>query len=81
MLEHRYGAKVMVGYRSRREFVQVAAQAYDQAALRGDFATIYQFGEGLIDETQIKIERDSLRLPGFEQAIDLRFSNRFADMF
>jgi acetoacetyl-[acyl-carrier protein] synthase len=80
MLERRYGAKEMAGYRSKRERTQVAAHAYDQAALKGDFATIYQFGEGLIDEHQIKIEKDALHLPGFEQAIDLRFTNRFADM-
>ncbi len=80
MLKRRYGEKLMARYHDRREQVRTAAQAYDQAALRGDFATIYHFGEGLIDESQIKLDLESLQLPGFVKAVDLTFVNRFADM-
>ncbi len=80
MLKRRYGEKLMARYHDRREQVRTAAQAYDQAALQGDFATIYHFGEGLIDESQIKLDLESLQLPGFVQAVDLTFVNRFADM-
>lgn len=80
MLKRRYGEKLMARYHDRREQVRTAAQAYDRAALRGDFATIYHFGEGLIDESQIKLDLESLQLPGFVQAVDLTFVNRFADM-
>src|SRR5690606_23990728 len=80
MLSRRYGDQVMTGYRAKRQQVREAAQAYDQAALRGDFSTIYHFGEGLIDESQIEMDQERLRLPGFAQPIDLNFANRFADM-
>lgn len=80
MLARRYGEKAMARYQDKREQVRIAAQAYDLAALRGDFATIYHFGEGLIDESQIKMSQVYLQLPGFAQAVDLTFVNRFADM-
>lgn len=80
MLARRYGDKVMARYGDKREQVRVAAQAYDLAAQQGDFATIYHFGEGLIDETQIKLDQGHIQLPGFNHTVDLSFTNRFADM-
>lgn len=80
MLSRRYGDQVMTDYRAKRQQVRATAQAYDQAALRGDFSTIYHFGEGLIDESQIEMDKERLQLPGFAQPIDLNFANRFADM-
>ena len=80
MLTRRYGEKTMARYQDKREQVRAAARTYDQAAQRGDFATIYHFGEGLIDESQIKLDQAHLQLPGFAQAIDLTFTNRFDDM-
>jgi len=80
MLARRYGDAVFSRYKNKREQVRSAASVYDAAALQGNFATIYHFGEGLIDEALIKVDREHLSLPGFAQAIDLTFTNRFADM-
>lgn len=80
MLARRYGAEQMEAYLRRREDVRARAAAYDAAALKGDFQTIYHFGEGLIDESQIAIDDASVSLPGYEQAIDLTFINRYDDM-
>jgi acetoacetyl-[acyl-carrier protein] synthase len=79
-LVRRYGDKVIGRYKDKREQVRAATQAYDQAAQQGDFATIYHFGEGLIDESQIRLDQEHLQLPGFAHSIDLTFTNRFADM-
>lgn len=81
MLARRYGAEKVDVYQLERAKVRAASAAYDTAALQGDFATIYHFGEGLIDESLITVDQQHLSLPGFAQAIDLNFSNRFADMF
>ena len=80
MLSRRYGAVAFARYQGKREEVRAKARAYDIAASHGEFATIYQFGEGLIDEALIKVDQEHLSLPGFAQAIDLNFTNRFADM-
>ncbi len=80
MLLKRYGANAIAAYQQKRGTVRAKAEAYDKAALQGDFATIYHFGEGLIDESLITISTEQIGLPGFAQSIDLAFSNRFADM-
>ena len=81
MLQRRYGESVFADYKGRRESVRAAATAYDLAATQGNFSTIYHFGEGLIDEALIEVDQSHLALPGFVQAVDLNFTNRFADMF
>lgn len=81
MLARRYGEAEFSCYKNKREQVRALASAYDAAALQGNFATIYQFGEGLIDESLIRVDREFVSLPGFAQSIDLEFANRFADMF
>ena len=80
MLARRYGAERISEYVQRREKTRATAAAYDAAALKGHFQTIYHFGEGLIDESQIGMDSTSVTLPGFAQPIDLRFTNRFDDM-
>jgi acetoacetyl-[acyl-carrier protein] synthase len=80
MLERRYGEQAFAAYCERREQVRARAAAYDVSASKGCFETIYHFGEGLIDESQIKISMDEIALPGFAQPINLRFQNRFSDM-
>ena len=80
MLRRRYGSEAFDAYQKRREQVRAKAAAYDEAALKGQFDTIYHFGEGLINESQIDINKQALSLPGFAQKIDLDFNNRFSDM-
>jgi len=80
MLRRRYGSEAFEAYQKRREQVRAKAADYDEAALRGQFDTIYHFGEGLINESQIDINKQALSLPGFAQKIDLDFNNRFSDM-
>lgn len=80
MLKRRYGAAAYSAYCERREQVRAQAASYDAAANRGHFDTIYQFGEGMIDESHIEIDQASLRLPGFAQAVDLQFANPYGDM-
>lgn len=80
MLTRRYGQEVMAEYRDRREQTRQQASAYDRQAAQGDLRVLYQFGEGMIDEEAIEITTDSVKLPGFEQPIDLRFKNDYDDM-
>lgn len=80
MLRRRYGDAEFESYVQRREAVREQAHAYDQAALQGRFDTLYHFGENMIDESKIELDQNELRLPGYEQSIDLNLPNRFADM-
>ncbi|MDO3386995.1 beta-ketoacyl synthase [Gilvimarinus sp. SDUM040013] len=80
MLEKRYGAARFADYKEQREVTRAQASVYDRAALRGNFDTIYQFGEGLIDESKIVFEGGEIRLPGFDKPVNLDLPNRFGDM-
>jgi len=80
MLRRRHGDAPFAAYRERREAVRQSAAEYDQAALRGEFNTLYHFGQNQIDESLIELEASSIRLPGYEQSINLDLPNRFADM-
>src|SRR5690554_1124849 len=80
MLQKRYGKQAFADYCKRRESVRAAAAAYDQAALRGDFQTIYRFGENMIDEKAIVFRDGGIQLPGFASPINLQMTNRFEDM-
>lgn len=80
MLAKRYGEAAVSAYKEKCNEVESAAKAYDARALQGDFGTIYQFGQGLIDESLIKIDSKSITLPGFAQPISLEFENPYGDM-
>lgn len=80
MLSRRYGADAFKGYSERRKAVVTKSADYDKQAIKGNFDTIYHFGEGLIDESKITITQNQITLPGFAQPINLMISNRFADM-
>jgi len=80
MLLRRYGGEAFAQYQVREQAVAAAAASYDQSALQGQFQTIYQFGEGLIDESQLTISPEQLTVPGFAQPVNLKFVNRYSDM-
>lgn len=80
MLRRRYGEAGFQAYEQRREAVRAKAQSYDQGALKGQFDTLYHFGENMIDESQIELNSLELRLPGMAQSINLDLPNRYSDM-
>ncbi len=80
MLKKRYGKDVFTDYLLRREETRDCAESYDMKASLGDLQTIYRFGEGMIDETQIEISTDSIKVPGFVQPINLDMDNPYGDM-
>lgn len=80
MLAKRYGTETFAAYDLKRKAVEIKASAYDEQATKGNFDTIYHFGENLIDESKITLTESHITLPGFARPIDLIVTNRFADM-
>jgi len=79
MLKSRY-AENFTDYLSRRKATRIAAQAYADRADAGDLDVIYRFGESLIDETEIVIDRKGVQLPSFAQDVVFDATNPWADM-
>ena len=80
MLAKRHGKTAMTNYYRQREMTRTASNNYHQAFLKGDYRSIYRFGEDIIDEDQIDISATRIKFPGCEQAINLDMANPFADM-
>lgn len=79
MIEKRHGQKAVTAYRKNNEAVVERAAAYNTRASCGDLGTIYRFGEGLIDESEIALSTDEVILPGFPP-VKLPKKNPFDDM-
>ena len=80
MLLKRYGVKAIEDYQEKRESVRQLASDYDQAANKGDFNVIYNFGAGIISEEDIDIAEGSLTIDGYSKPINLNLTNRYSDM-
>ncbi len=80
MLAKRYGSKAFTAYQKQREGVREKAAAYDQRASKGQFDTIYGFGQNMIDESGIELSTTELKVPGFKNAVSLEAENPYQDM-
>ena len=80
MLAKRYGEQVFADYQVKREATRAHAAAYDAKACQGDWDTIYRFGQGLIDESELEMTQSAVKVPGFENAIELPKDSIYADM-
>lgn len=67
----KYGKERFATYSSAQEKTTAAAQSYLDEADKGALNPIYEFGNNIVDEEKIQIQRDSIRIPGFEFEIPL----------
>jgi acetoacetyl-[acyl-carrier protein] synthase len=80
MLARRYGRATMKQYQARREAVRAAALVYDAECMAGPMQPIYRFGDALIDESAITIDRHHIGIPGFPHGVVLDVENRYPDL-
>jgi acetoacetyl-[acyl-carrier protein] synthase len=80
MLKNRYGSAAFASYCQRREAVRAKALSYDHEALQGRFEVIYNFGEQLINEQEIGLDRQQIVLPGLVNPVRFATDNRYGDM-
>ena len=80
MLVRRHGEAAMARCRNKREASEQLAAEYFQRADKGDYAPLYRFGEAMIADTDIEIDRLEIRIKGLVNAITLPTDNRYPDM-
>jgi acetoacetyl-[acyl-carrier protein] synthase len=80
MINKRYSDETMAEYYQKLTLVEQAQMGYRQRANQGEFDVIYKFGEGLLDEDAIEINKDSLTFAEFKHGINLPTENPFSDM-
>lgn len=80
MLRRRYGEERFTDYQRRREHTRKVAAAYERRAMLGELDVIYNFGNDMIDDSQIRITPEQISIPGFTQPLVFRKDERFDDM-
>ena len=78
MLKGRHGEKAWQAYLARREQVQAAAAAYDDAACETGLSVHYQFGENVLDGEDLEISRDGIAIKGWASKVALDFDSPYA---
>jgi acetoacetyl-[acyl-carrier protein] synthase len=80
MLEKRHGQLAMTQYREKREAAIAKSEDYFQRADCGDYAPIYRFGEGMIADADIAIDKQTVIIKGLANAISLPKDSNYPDM-
>ncbi|XOV82176.1 MAG: beta-ketoacyl synthase [bacterium] len=80
MLEKRWGRKAMTRHAERNEAIKVKASAYDTDADNGSILPIYQFGDGVLEGSDLGLSDKLLHIPGFAEPIVLPTDNPYQDM-
>jgi acetoacetyl-[acyl-carrier protein] synthase len=80
MLERKHGKAALRRHADRNEPVAAALREYDERVMHGDLRPIYQFGEGVLEGTDLEITTAALQIPGYDNPLDLQVTNPFDDM-
>ena len=80
MLEKRHGADAMAKSRDKRVASETKAKEYFAHADLGEYAPIYRFGEGMIADEDIEMDREQVRIKGLANPINLPVDNPYPDM-
>lgn len=80
MLRRRYGESAMAAYLKKREQVSAVAAAYDEDATQGTARPIYLYDHNVLGGDDLQITDKEIRLPGYENPVDLAVENPYKDL-
>lgn len=78
-LSRKMGGAEFASYQARLEQTNVSINDYEVLANKGDFRPIYDFGKNLIDEDEISLSPESIKIPGFDHPVSLEHREGFGD--
>lgn len=77
MLKARHGDKAMTQWQQKNETVTQQQDDYEQRCQSGAANPIYQFGEGVLDGSDLTFSEKQVNVPGYGKALDLEMENPF----
>jgi acetoacetyl-[acyl-carrier protein] synthase len=80
MMEKRHGKKMVAKHAILNEAVQENTRNYDDQAIAGNDAIIYQFGADVIEGHDLGLNPGNISIPGHQQEISLDVPNPYKDM-
>lgn len=79
MLSRKHGKQAMQAYEKKNERVNALAAAYDSEACEGREKIYYTFGMAVMDEKDVAMTQQAVRLSGFQEEVVLPDVNPYAD--
>lgn len=79
LMRQRHGDKAIAAWQRRNEPVQEAQQKFDAHTRSEGLSVLYSFGESVMSEKDLSMERESIGLSQFAQRIELPVKNPFID--
>ncbi|WP_293264471.1 beta-ketoacyl synthase [Neptunomonas sp.] len=79
MLLAKHGKNKIAEWESKKTITLARANDYDQQTTLGLTRPIYHYDQNVLAGDDLEITEDSIRLPGFENKIDLNTPNPFSD--
>ncbi len=80
MLEKKHGKDAFHRYMDKREGTLEKAAEYDKLSTEGKVNPTYLFGHNVLDGDDLEISSKEIRIPGYDQPVELETENPFSDM-
>ena len=77
MLKARHGDKTMTQWQQKNESITRQQDDYEQRCQTGEANPIYQFGEGVLDGSDLQFNRSQINVPGYGKTLNLNVDNPF----
>ncbi len=80
MLAQKHGAAALTAHERKHEGIRRQIDEYDVKMSRGEVAPIYQFGEGVLEATDLTITDTRISVPGYALPIELDVDDPYPEM-
>ncbi|MCG3470525.1 beta-ketoacyl synthase [Xenorhabdus bovienii] len=78
MLNKKHGSSAVYTYHQRNQIVKRISEDQDRAICRGEESLIYNFGNAVMQSSDIKLSRQEVKLSGFKHSIKLPNAEEFS---
>ncbi|MDC9615361.1 beta-ketoacyl synthase [Xenorhabdus khoisanae] len=79
MLDKKHGSASISTYYKRNEIVKRRSEEQDQAICRGEESVIYNFGNAVLQGSDIQLSRQEIRFNGVKQSIKMPNADEFSE--
>ncbi|CDG98582.1 putative 3-oxoacyl-(acyl-carrier-protein) synthase [Xenorhabdus bovienii str. puntauvense] len=78
MLNKKHGSSAVYTYHQRNQIVKRISEDQDRAICRGEESLVYNFGNAVMQSSDIKLSRQEVKLSGFKHSIKLPNAEEFS---
>ena len=79
MLQNKYGESAIAAYHNQNSAVRMAADSYDKRVIEGNIHLVYDFGTSVMDENDLKITQQGIKLSAFSNELKYSVENPYPE--